>query len=170
MAAAKALISAAGLLEKSTATEHATSSSNRVWLGDKDKDKIVALLMWMAQDSVMISDNGKSSRRYRSECMARRRRRSVDDIHKAALAAVLKRGDEATKASRISLNTASIAKLSELIDIMCLNKDGSAKDLNETWAFMRRVAEIRRAVRATSSDNATAVSYTHLTLPTIYSV
>ena len=153
MAAAKALISAAGLVEKSTATEHATSSSrpdpaastdeiffflgdkaceNRFWLGDKDVDKIVALLMWMAQDSVMISDNSKSGRRYRSESMARLRRRSVDDIHKAALAAVLKRGDEATKASRISLNTASIAKLSELIDIMCLNKDGSAKDLNET--------------------------------------
>ena len=83
MEAAKALLRATGLLEKSTATEHATSSSrpdpaastdeiffflgdkaseNRFWLGDKDLDKIVALLMWMAQDiaNVFSVDNAKT--------------------------------------------------------------------------------------------------------------
>ena len=158
-AAAKALLRATGLREKSTATEHATSSSRPdpaaftdelvffvqgkeklFTIGDTDLDKIVALLMWMAQDFLAISGI------------------SDDDIEEAALAAVaavLKRGDAATKASRISLHTASVAKLSELIDIIMLRKDRSPKDPNKTLAFMRRVAEIRREVRATSSDNAT---------------
>ena len=158
-AAAKALLRATGLREKSTATEHATSSSRpdpaaftdelvffvqskekRFIIGDTDLDKIVALLLWMAQDFLAISGI------------------SDDDIEEAALAAVaavLKRGDAATKASRISLHTASVAKLAELIDIIMLRKDRSPKDPNNTLAFMRRVAKIRREVRATSSDNAT---------------
>ena len=64
----------------------------------------------------------------------------VHNIHEAALEAILKYNDT-------SLNAASI--------VMMLNKDGLPKDVNETWAFMRRVAIIREEVRATSSDSAT---------------
>ena len=156
MAAANALLRAAGFLEKSTATEHATSSSrpgpvvrcekivyvlgskeNPVPLGDIDLKKIVALLMWMAQDFVVNS--GISS----------------DDVAKAALAAVLNYGDPATEGSRFSLHAESIVKLAELIDIMMLHKDGSVKDPNDTLTFMKRVAVIREEVLDTLSDNAT---------------
>ena len=63
MAAEKALLRAAGFLEKSTATEHATPvdfeelvflvgyKGNRFVLGDNEMDKIVALLLWMARIS-----------------------------------------------------------------------------------------------------------------------
>ena len=54
-----------------------------------------------------------------------------------------------------SLQTTSIAKLSKLIDIMMLHKDGKPKDANATLTFMRRLAKIREELRATSSDNAT---------------
>ena len=185
MAAAKALLSAAGmlkqnkkLLKKSTATEHATSSSGTATqhatsssppdpaastddvshlpltglpmstsklqasaskdgylLGDNDLEKIVALLLWMAQD-------------FQSNI-------HIDDIHYAALEVVIKHVDAATGGTLGSLHTASVAKLSELIDIMMLHKDGSPKDANATLTCMRRLAKIREELRATSSDNAT---------------
>ena len=195
MAAAKALLSAAGLLKinkkvlkKSTATEHAAPSSSTATehatsrihlallqsiqsppdpaastddvsrmpltglsmstsklqasasedgylLGDNDLEKIVALLLRMAQD-------------FQSNI-------HIDDIHYAALEVVIKHVDAATGGTLGSLRPASVAKLSELIDIMMLHKDGSAKDANATFTFMGRSAKIREEVRATSSDNAT---------------
>ena len=178
MAAAQALLSAAGLVKpntkllkkstateratstsKSTATERATSSTDDVSLlpltglpmstsklqasaaedsemigedcrtaGDNDLEKIVALLLWMAQD-------------FQSNI-------HIDDIHHAALDLII-------TSNLGSLHTASAAKLSMLIDIMMLQKDGSAKDPNATLTFMRLLAKIREEVRATSSDNAT---------------
>ena len=174
MAAAKALLNAAGLrcsnntlLKKSTATEHATSSSSTATehaissspldlLASTDDvsrlsitglamstsklqasasevgyyngmEKIVALLLWMAQD-------------FQSNI-------HIDAILIEALEVVIKHVD--------SLHTASVAKLSKLIDIMMLHKNGSPKDANETLTFMRRLAKIREELRATSSDNAT---------------
>jgi hypothetical protein len=174
MAAAKALLTAAGLLKPntkllktSTATELATSSSqpdpaastddvsllpltglptstsklqasaseDGFLLGDNDLEKIVALLLWMAQD-------------FQSNI-------HIDDIHYAALEVIIKHTDAATGSTLGSLHTASVAKLSELIDIMMLYKDGSPKDANATLDFMRRSAKIREELRATSSDNAT---------------
>ena len=169
MAAAKALLIAAGLLKqnkklckKSSATERSTSSSSTArehsrrpltglpmsrsklqasasedayLLGDNDLEKIVALLLWMAQD-------------FQSNI-------HIDDIHHAALEVVIKHVDKATGGTLGSLHTASVAKLSELIDIMMLHKDGSPKDANATLTFMRRSAKIREELRATSSDNAT---------------
>ena len=119
MAAARALLTAAGLLKKSTATEHAPSSSSTATehatssspldsaastddvsrlpltglpmstsklqasasedgylLGDNDLEKIVALLLWMAQD-------------FQSNM-------HIDDIHCAALEVVIKHRDAAT--------------------------------------------------------------------------
>ena len=122
----------------STATEHATSSCQsdlRLMLGDEDLEKIVALLLWMAQDFQSYIHK--------------------DDIHQAALAAVRKHVVAATNGSRISLSAASITKLSKLIDIMMLHKDGSPKDANKTLAFMRRVSIIREEILFTSSDDAT---------------
>ena len=169
MAAAKALLIAAGLLKqnkklvkKSSATERSTSSSSTATehsrlpltglpmstsklqasasedaylLGDNDLEKIVALLLWMAQDFQSNIHN--------------------DDIHIAALEVVIKHVEAATGGALGSLHTASVAKLSKLIDIMMLHKDGSPKDANETLAFMRRSAKIREELLATSSDNAT---------------
>ena len=165
MSSAKALLAAAGLLkpststatehaaklpETSTATEHATSSSqpdtaaskpqasaslSYFSLGDSDLEKIVALLMWMTQNSHPNVP--------------------IDDIHHAALEAILKHSEAGTRGRPCLLHEASIAKLSELIDIMMLTKDGKPKDPNETLVFMRRVATIREEVRGTSSDNAT---------------
>jgi hypothetical protein len=174
MAAAKALLTAAGLLEPktelletSTATELATSSSqpdpaastddvfllpltglpmstsklqasaseDGFLLGDNALEKIVALLLWMAQD-------------FQSNI-------HIDDIHYAALEVIIKHTDAATGGTLGSLHTTSVAKLSELIDIMMLHKDGSPKEANATLDFMRRSAKIREELRATSSDNAT---------------
>ena len=174
MASAKALLSAAGLLKpntkllkESTATEHATSSSqpdpaastddvprlpltglcmstsklqasaseDDFCLGDNDLEKIVALLLWMAQDFQSSFD--------------------VNEIHYTAIEAMIKQADAATGGTLASLHTASVAKLSELIDRMMLYKDGSPKDANDTLAFMRRVAKIREEVRPTSSGDAT---------------
>ena len=154
MAAAMALLAAAGLPKPSTATEHATSSSqpgpaastedvslrpltelpmstsnlqasasqDGFLLEDNDLEKIVALLMWMAQD-------------FQSHI-------HIDDIHHAALEVIINHGN-AAGGSLAWLHTASVAKLSELIDIMMLHKDGSPKDANETLDFMRQVAKIR---------------------------
>ena len=159
--AAKALPRAAGLLKrdtklrkKSTATERATSASStasehapaactddvyastselQTTIGE-DLEKIVALLLWMAQDF--------ESNIHRN------------DIHCAALEVLIKHVGEAG-GTLGSLHTGSVAKLSKLIDIMMLHKDGSRKDANETLAFMRRVGQIREEVRASSRDNAT---------------
>ena len=150
--AAKALLTGAGLLNTSTATKHATSSSqpdsaarsveddfipvkNIPCLGFDDLDKIVALLRWMAQD-------------FQSKI-------HIDDIHIEAIEAVIRNTDVSTKAALGSLHTASASKLSDLIDIMMLQTDGSPKDANVTLQFMRRVARIREEVRATTGDNAT---------------
>ena len=163
MAAAKALLTAAGLpkpntklLKKSTATERATSSSQPDPATSTDdvsllpltglpmstsklhasaSEKIVALLLWMAQD-------------FQSNI-------HIDDIRYAAREVITKHTDAGTGGTLGSLETASVAKLSELIDIMMLHKDGSPKDANATLDFMRRAAKIREELRATSSDNAT---------------
>ena len=155
MAAAKALLTAAGLLapKKSTATELAFSSSrpdlglpltglpmstsklqasaseDSFLLGNNDLEKIVALLLWMAQD-------------FQSNI-------HIDDIHYAALEVIITGGTIG------SLHTASVAKLSELIDIMMLHKDGSPKDANATLTFMRRLAKIREKLRPPWRDHAT---------------
>ena len=147
------MISAAGLLKpntkllkKSTATELATSSSqpdpaastddvsrlpltglqgsaseDGFLLGDNDLEKTVALLLWMPQD-------------FQSNI-------HIDDIHYAALEVIIKHADAATGGTLSSLHTASVAKLSKLIDIMMLHKDGSPKDANATLEFMRRLAK-----------------------------
>ena len=114
MAAVKALLSAAGvlkqnkkLLKKSTATEHATSSSSTATehsrlpltglpmstsklqasasedgylLGDNDLEKIVALLLWMAQD-------------FQSNI-------HIDDIHCAVREVITKHTDAGTGGTR----------------------------------------------------------------------
>ena len=165
MASAKALLSAAGLRKKSTATELATSSSqpdpaastddvsrlpltglrtsklqasaseNGVWLGDNDVERIVALLLWMAQDHQSIFQDS--------------------EIHIAALEALIKHFDGTKETIIGSLHTSAFAKLSKTIDIMMWHKDGRPKDPNATLHFMRRVAKIREELLATSSDNAT---------------
>jgi hypothetical protein len=95
-------------------------------------EKIVALLLWMAQDFQSTMN--------------------IYDIHCAALEVVIKHVDDATGGTFGSLQHASVAKLSKLIDIMMLHKDGSPKDANATLTFMRRLAKIREELRATSSD------------------
>ena len=104
-------------------------------LGDNDLEKIVALLLWMAQD-------------FQSNI-------HIDDIHYAALEVIIKHADAATGGTLGSLHTASVAKLSKLIDIMMLHKDGPPKDVNATLDFMRRCARVREELLATASDNAT---------------
>ena len=108
--------------------------NNRFVLGDNELEKIVALLLWMAQN-------------FQSDI-------HIDDIHHAALEVIINHGN-AAGGSRAWLHTASVAKLSELIDIMMLHKDGSPKDANETLDFMRRAAQIREELPPTASDNAT---------------
>ena len=156
MAAAKALLSAVAtaraktnttLLKKSTATEHARSSTGDVsclpltglqgsdskddsLIGNNDLEKIVSLLVWMAQD-------------FQSDF-------PTEDIHCAALAVVTTQFIDIS-----SLHTATVAKLSKLIDIIMLHKDGTLKNANLTLAFMRRVAKVREELQPTSSDNAT---------------
>ena len=141
MAATKALLSAAHLFkpntklrQKSTATELATSSEGPFFLEDKDLEKIVALLVWMAQDFQSTFH--------------------IVDIQFAAFEVIIKHGIAARGGTRSSLHTASVAKLSKLIDIMMLHKDGAPKDVDATLGFMRRLAETREEVRSLS-DNAT---------------
>ena len=156
MAAAKALLAAAGF-QNSTATEHATSASQSgstarkdgsllpltglpktrevkvdpdfEGLEDNDIEKIVALLLWMSQD-------------FQSDL-------EMNDIHIAALEVIIKQSDVALHL----LSTASVRKLSDLIDMMMLTKEGIAKDANDTLQLMRRVAAIRSTML--KSDNAT---------------
>ena len=117
----------------STATEHASTSTCHVKLDDKDLEKIAALLVFMAKDFFSTL--------------------KAHDIYIAALDVILKhsQADQALD----TLNTASRAKLSRLIDIMIAHKDGTPKDPNDTLAFMRRCAQIREEVRPTWGDNAT---------------
>ena len=147
-------------LNKSTAKEHAMSSSqpdpavstddvscvlltglqgsaleDGFALKNNDLENIVALLLWMAQDFQPNID--------------------IDDIHYVALEVIAKHADAATTSTLGLLHTASVAKLSELINIMVLHKDGTPKDPNATFAFMKRLVNIRVEVRAASSDNAT---------------
>ena len=122
-------------LPMSTSKLQASASEDGFLLGDNALEKIVALLLWMAQD-------------FQSKI-------HIDDIHCAALEVIIKHTDAATGGTLGSLHTKSVAKLSELIDIMMLHKDGSPKDANATLHFMRRAAKIREELRATSSDNAT---------------
>jgi len=98
-------------------------------------EKIAALLLWMSQDS--------------------KPKFPVKDIHHAVLEAVIKCGDASTGGALGLLHSASVAKLSKLIDIMMLHKDGSPKDADETLASMRWLARFREELLATASDNAT---------------
>ena len=134
----------------STATEHATSSSSSrvrpltglpiplledddlpedkdlvVLLEDDDLEKIVALLLWMSQD-------------FHPKLL-------LKEIHHAVLEAIIKCGDAVTGGTLGLLHTASVAKLSQLIDIMLLHKDGSPKDPNQTLTFMRLCSTFRDA-------------------------
>ena len=164
MAAAKALLAASGSLKPKTkqpntsaATEHATSSDevtlridvkvrpltglststseDGALLADDDLEKIVALLLWMAQD-------------FQSSI-------PTHEIHIAALQVVMNHSDAATGGALGLLHTASIAKLSKLIDIMMLDKHGAPKDANAALNFMRRTAKVREDLLSTASDNAT---------------
>ena len=92
-------------------------------LEDDDLEKIVALLLWMSQD-------------FHPNFL-------LKDIHHAALDAVIKWGDAVIGGTLGKLHTASVAKLSQLIDIMLLHKNGSPKDPNQTLAFMRSCATFR---------------------------
>ena len=122
-------------LPMSTSKLRAHASEDGLYLGDADLEKIVALLLWMSQE-------------YKSTI-------STDDIHHAALGTLVKCADVPTGTALSLLTTASIAKLSKVIDIMMLNKNGSSKDANTTLQFMKRAAGIRKELLTTSSDNAT---------------
>ena len=130
------------LSKASTATEHTTSSSSSgvrlltglpiselednnlgILLDDDDLEVIVALLLWMSQDFIPTIP--------------------FHEIHHAVLGAVIKCGDTVTGGAFGLLHTASVAKLSQLINIMLLHKDGTAKDPNETLAFMRSCSSVR---------------------------
>ena len=133
----------------STATEHATKHENAIEnaiekaieedfnLDDEDLEKIVAVLLWMAQD--FQPDMKK------------------EDIHAEAVEAVLKQSD----CAMALLHRASATKLLQLIDIMFETKEGKAKDPNDTLKFMRRVEAVRWQLldhmesTGTSRDNAT---------------
>ena len=104
----------------------------RFLLGDQDLQKIVALLVFMAKSFVQAFNI------------------STDEIKEAAFVAILKHADVKTL---VADNI--VEKLSEVIDIILLHKDGSSKDPDDTLAFMRRLTRIREEVRFTSRDNAT---------------
>ena len=151
------------LSKTSTATEHATSSSSSsvrpltglpislledddlpedplamgcFLLEDDDLQKIVALLLWMSQD-------------FQPKLCKK-------DIHHAVLEAVIKCADAPTGGTPGLLHTTSAAKLSQVIDIMMLHKNGSPKDANQTLAFMRSCASIRDTMlQSVSRYNAT---------------
>ena len=120
-------------LPMSTSKQHASASGDG--LGDTDLEKIVALLMWMSQ--------------------AFHPKIHVDSIHHATLEALIKCAESPTAGTPGVLHTASVSKLSKLIDIMVLYKDGSPKDPNEILQFMKRCVGIREELLASASDNAT---------------
>ena len=111
------------------------SSEDGLFLGDPDLEKIVALLLWLARDFQPMTH--------------------MDVIHHTALDTIIKCADDPTGRALGLLHTASIAKLSRVIDIMMVHKDGSPKDANETLRFMRRCARTRQDVFVMASDNAT---------------
>ena len=115
----------------STSKLQASASEDGFLLGDNDLERIVALLLWMAQD-FQSKNQGI-------------------EIHVAALETLMKHMDGTTKNIFGSLHTSAFAKLSKLIDIMMLHKDGRPKDPNATLHFMRRVAKIREELLGTSS-------------------
>ena len=88
-------------------------------LGDNELEKTVALLRWMAADLQSSIE--------------------VDEMHYAALEVILKHAHDATGRTLGSLHTTSLAKLSKLIDIMMLHKNGVRKDAKVTLRFMRRL-------------------------------
>ena len=101
-----------------------------------DLEKIVALLLWMSQD-------------FQPKLCKK-------DIHHAVLEAVIKCADAPTGGTPGLLHTTSAAKLSQVIDIMMLHKNGSPKDANQTLAFMRSCAAIRDTMlQSVSRYNAT---------------
>ena len=110
-----------------------------VLLEDHNLEKIVALLLWMSQDFQP------------KLCM--------NDIHHAVLEAIIRRcsvQNAPTGGNPGLLHTTSIAKLSQVIDIMMLHKNGSPKDANQTLAFMRSCASIRDTMlQSVSRYNAT---------------
>ena len=78
------------------------------------------------------------------------------DIHHAILEAVIKCADAPTGGTPGMLHTTSAAKLSQIIDITMLHKNGSPKDANQTLAFMRSCAAIRDTMlQSVSRYNAT---------------
>ena len=119
----------------STSKLHTESSENGYLLAHNDLEKIVALLLWMAQG-----------------CHSNIQR---NDIHHAALEVIIEHVKPGRDGTLGLLHPASVAKLSELIDIMMTDKTGALKDPNATLIFMRRVARVREEVLATSIDNAT---------------
>ena len=129
---------AAKLPKTSTATEPATRSfveNGFPEIGDPDLEKIAALLLWMSQN-------------FQSDI-------KQVDIHHVTLEVILKHASETgTDGALGLLSEASTAKLSALIDIMMLHKNGKPKDPNETLKFMRRIAKVREEIK-TQSDNAT---------------
>ena len=107
-----------------------------VLLEDHDLEILVALLLWMSQDFQP------------KLCMK--------DIHHAVLEAVIKCADAPTGGTPGLLHTTSAAKLSQVVDIMMLHKNGSPKDANQTLAFMRSCASIRDTMlQSVSRYNAT---------------
>jgi len=105
---------------------HASASEYDFLLEDDDLEKIVAMLLWMSQDFQP------------KLCMK--------DIHHAVLEAVIKCADAPTGGTLGLLHTTSVEKLSQVIDIMMLHKNGSPKDANQTLAFMRSCASIRNTM------------------------
>ena len=93
-------------------------------LGDNELEKTVALLLWMAAD-------------FQSSI-------EFDEMHYAALEVILKHAHDATGRTLGSLHTASLAKLSKLIDIMMLHKNGVPKEAKATLRFMRRLEKSAR--------------------------
>jgi hypothetical protein len=129
-------MAAAVAAERIPKHQQASASEDGLFLGDADLEKIVALLLWMSQDFQP------------KLCMK--------DIHHAVLEAVIKCADAPTGGTPGLLHTTSAAKLSQVIDIMMLHKNGSPKDANQTLAFMRSCASIRDTMlQSVSRYNAT---------------
>ena len=130
-------------LPKSTSKLQASASEDGLFPGDNELEKIEKLLLWMTEDFQPSIQ--------------------VDDIRYAALEAMMKCNQIASGAALGLLHTASISKLTQIIDIMMLHKDGSPKDTDATLKFMRRCAGIREELIAgrhlpqcaSSKDNAT---------------
>ena len=104
----------------STSKLQASASEDDFCLGDNDLEKIVALLLWMVQD-------------FQSTIQ-------IDDIHCAALEVIIKHVHARRRGPLGSLHTPSVAKLSELIDIMMLHHPAPTNVPQASLDFMRRSA------------------------------